>query len=320
MDRGDYAIYAFFASLRNLALGLSLLMFLTKRTPATITLLVANAVVTLPVAFVMLRRTDMAEVGIVVLSALWFARRIQVPRLALVVAGLAFAAVVFAIGPLRAASNTIYEETGQRPWIFSQDVWRQVDLSFTVGTNVELAPDMHNAAQLIGLVDGLGMHAYGGVTWDGLVQQWVPGQILGAEFKHKLMVGTHEIFDRVEETNGYQYQIGTTSTGLGSAYYDFGLFGAVYFAAFGYVAGFFYSRGVRGDPWSQALYMASAVLILISFTHSHDLFIAILPLSLLAVAMLRGVLWFTQPGRSGIAAAPRPREDPAPAAPPREAT
>ncbi len=284
---GQITIYAFFASLRTLALILSLLMFLRRRTNGTLMLLIANAAVSLPVAVVDLRRTEMALIGVTILGTLWFARRIQLPVIALAAAALAFAAVVFTIGPLRAASNEIFAETGQRPWIGSQEVLSRVNFESSINSSIEQAPDMRNAAALIEFVDLRNEHAFGGVAWDGFIHQWVPGQILGKEFKQSLMTGSRDLFARIEAGSAYDYQTGTTSTGFGSAYFDFNVFGAIYFGLFGFLAGYFYQRGMNGDPWDQSLYLTSATFILISLTHGHDFFIASLPLTFLTVMALK---------------------------------
>ena len=148
---------------------------------------------------------------------------------------------------------------------------------------------MRNAGQLISAVNTTEGFALGAVTWDDMIHRWVPAQIMGARFKASLMTGTRDVMQRISGSGGYRYQKGTTTTGFGSAYYDFGLLGSLYFLAFGYLSARCYSAGMKGDPWAQALYMTIAPLILISFTHGHIELIAQIPLVYVAIILLKSL-------------------------------
>ena len=125
--------------------------------------------------------------------------------------------------------------------------------------------------------------------WNDFVWQYVPAQIVGSDVKEALIIGDRVgIYSRLQEAMGYARSPGSTRTGLGSAFFDLGFLGFLYFWLIGVVAGSTYRRALGGDIISQALYIAICPLAMISYTHTHSFIFVTLP-PILVVAWTIGV-------------------------------
>ncbi|WP_123906253.1 hypothetical protein [Sphingorhabdus sp. YGSMI21] len=270
---GPITIVAFFAGLRTIPLVFSLLMVMHKRTPLTLTLAVANLAVTIPVALIYLRRSEMVDLGIAILGALWFARRIRIAPLYIVAGAVLFAVVVFTIGPLRSAQNTHESQTGQNVSIINPILWKNIDVGKAVATSIDKSPDVQNAVYRTKYLNDYGGFSYGATVWNKFVLSFIPGQILGKDFKVGLLIASSGIAaEDIYYRYNFEYQTGTTSTGVGSAYADFGYLGFFYYLLVGYIMARIYRVAMRGDPWFQTAYLAILPFCLTMITHGHDLF------------------------------------------------
>jgi hypothetical protein len=284
---GPLTIMAFFLSLGVIGLYLSVLIALRERSLRSFALASVNIVLGGVGAFVALRRGPLIEFGTATTAALWFGARRRVP-IWLLAAGFAGAAVVvYAIGPLRSAASEMAERTGSSAGLLSPEVWQQVDFAGEVEKAARQAPDFSNAVYLIDAANRWGEFTYGRQSWDALVFRWVPAQILGADFKSSLMFGQGMDWEKLEANYGYTTIGGTTSTGFGFAYQEFGVFGFIYFLLIGLLMGRLWSRAETGDVWAQALYASFASSALHSVTHHAMWLIVQIPLFLLAVLLLR---------------------------------
>ena len=275
---GPITIVAFFSQTRDAALALSLLLALRRPTKINIALATVNMAVSLPLAFVLLRRSEMLGIVVSLLSAFYFGRGRLFSLAFLVPIGIAFAFVFFIIGPLRGASQAIAVATDQQPTLFDPRIWSRIDISDAFITNVGKAPDLRNALYLIDYMANSWSYALGGVTWNALIKLYVPAQLLGSEFKNSLYVGDGQnIFDRLSDIYGYAYGVGTTSTGFGSTFCDFGYLGALYFFAMSCLMKGVFVRALGGSLWHQAMYTTFLPQVMLSLTHNHGLFFATIP-------------------------------------------
>ncbi|KAF0174795.1 MAG: Uncharacterized protein FD162_882 [Rhodobacteraceae bacterium] len=283
---GPITIVAFFASIRYLALALSLIVFLRQPSLLFGLLLLANLGIAVPLALVGLRRTEIMGFLATIMCGLWLGRRIRIPLGLLAAAAMAFAVVVYVIGPLRGASAAIELETGQRPSLFSPVLWQRIDVKAEMERGIGDAPDLLNATYIIALRADSGGLGLGAGTWNRFVTQYVPGQIVGAEVKQSLFLASGVgkngnntgIYDEIEGRFGFSFQLGTTQTGIGSAYDDFGLLGAGYFFLISHLMRRLYNAGLAGDVWAQALYVGQVALSLVSVTHHHTSLLVTMPL------------------------------------------
>lgn len=283
---GPITIVAFFAMIRHLALALALIAFLRRPSPMLGLLLAANLSVALPLVLIGLRRTEIMGFIATMMCGLWFGRGIRIPLSVLAATAAGFAVVVFVIGPLRGASATIEAETGEKPGLFSAELWQRLDVSAELERGIDDAPDLLNASYIIAYRRDEGNFGLGAATWNRFVTQYVPGQIVGAEVKQSLYLGNGAgrnggntgIYDRIEERFGFAFALGTTTTGLGSGFDDFGWLGAGYFFVIAHIMRRLYNAGQAGDLWAQALYVGQVALALVSVTHHHASLLVVIPL------------------------------------------
>ena len=178
---GPATILHFFSALRPISVTFCLILLLKMRSPLTIGLAVTNLAILGNGAFVLLRRSEMIALGISVLSALWFARRVKIPAVFMAAGVLGMALVTFGINELRSASSEVEKTTGSAPSLFSFELWRAIDMQ-RVHESIELAPDFVNASFLIGNVSRSEEYRLGAVLWNGFVLRLVPAQLIGEEF------------------------------------------------------------------------------------------------------------------------------------------
>lgn len=284
---GPIVIVNFFAQLRIISLALSLMLFLRKRTPATISLLAVNIIVNIPFALFLMRRSEMIDMGIVVLGSLWFARRIRVPTPVVLGGLVAFAVVVFSMTSLRSTQNRLEQTSGETISLLSPQLWSEIDIADTVTASARNAPDVRNAAFSVQLVNDLGQYSYGASTWNSFIHQFVPGQLVGSSVKESLLVQDARLQTSEMSTRyNFFYQTGTTSTGVGSAYREFGYFGSLFFLLMGLVLGRLYSFAMRGSLYAQLGYICMVPFLLTSITHGHDKFFVMMPLYAFGIGVL----------------------------------
>ncbi len=281
---GPIVIVSFFAQLRIPAMVASLLLVLRDRNAITMTLAAINIIICVPVAFVLLRRSEMIDVMVAFAAVLWFARRIRVPLPAVLSGIVLFGVVVFSIAPLRQAQNKIEYETGQTVSIINPQLWQRVSISDTLRQNAELAYDVRNAAYMVQYVNDTGDYSYGGGLWNRLVNQYVPGQLVGRELKGDLMSGTGRInAEYLANEYNFFFQTGTTPTGPGAAFRDFWFFGALYFFLIAYILGNLYRRAMETGFFWQVAYVSLLPFSLTAITHGHERLFVSMPIYGLAI-------------------------------------
>ena len=89
-------------------------------------------------------------------------------------------------------------------------------------------PDL---AVIIETTKGAGAYQYGAGYWNHLIFRFVPAQLLGADFKQTLMMtSAMEAFERNLFATGYEIPTGSTMTGMGDSFQQFGWAGCLFFA------------------------------------------------------------------------------------------
>ncbi len=273
---GRATIIYFFASLRIMPFALSAILLLRRRTPFRWALFLINLAIVSQIAFIYLRRSEVIDVVVILFGSYWFVRN-RMPRLIYTVPAFVFVLfVVYAIGDLRRNANQL-EFGAANASMFSPDVWRGVGVESTLA-EASVAPDVLNGIYMIDYVSGPGDYALGAVTWDRIILQWVPATYLGADFKNSLMFGSQSINAKMTGYKGYGFRLGTTPTGIGSAFADFSYLGALYFMVAALLVSWLYKKALSGDIWDQVLYLNLLPLLLISFTHTHPLLLVQFPL------------------------------------------
>ena len=75
------------------------------------------------------------------------------------------------------------------------------------------------------MTDDRGSYSFGSGLYNLVINAYVPGQIVGFEFKRNLLIGTSSSQLALDE-GGFEAITGTTPTGFADVYRDFWFFGA----------------------------------------------------------------------------------------------
>jgi oligosaccharide repeat unit polymerase len=256
---GPLAIMYFFSGLKVISAFLSLYLFLKNRNSIALVLLMTNIFLYAPLVFIAFRRRAVIEVFTCIVLALWFARRIIIPRILIILAIPMGMLLVFGVGQLRRLSLT---ESGERTWVALSDIAKVDFLAATPFVDSQKAPELNNALNLVRLFDEYGIQTYGATSWNHFIFQWVPGQLLGFETKQALMIGediSHKIVERYEDI-----RVGTTPTAMGEAYMEFWFFGAVFFFVMAFLMGRWWTQSHQGNRIAMILYasgLATAIIM-----------------------------------------------------------
>jgi hypothetical protein len=187
--------------------------------------------------------------------------------------------------------------TGQQVSLLSPDLWSKIDVGQTLTSSVAKAPDFANALYIIDYRQKTLDLSWGSTVWNGLVFQYVPGQILGDAFKRSLTIGDRgDIFAQIGRLYSFDYQVGTTATGFGSAFSDFWFFGAFYFFIMAAILKRFHIHATRGDLWSQILYLSLLPTALVALTHGHERFFVLIPFIYVVVLLLKRMAGYRRSG------------------------
>lgn len=285
---GRATIVNFFAQVRIIPLALSAILFFRQRSKMTTLLFVANLIIVLPIALVIMRRAELIDIIVILSGSYWFARN-KLPSMLLVVPVGIFAFImIFIVADLRQNAERIKSANGQAPSIFSSAVWDKIDVQETLRGRIAEAPDVYNGIQIIDHISRRQSYTLGSVLWDRFIHQWVPAQIVGADLKASLMVGTlTSVYDEISATSSFRFQLGTTATGIGATFQEFGYMGMVFFLILGFFIGWLFRRARQGDVWDQAIYLALLPLVMLSVTHTHSNLFVSAPIYLLFWAAFR---------------------------------
>lgn len=284
---GIVAILLFLNGLKVVSLFLSFFLVLRYRTRAGIALLAINLLVYTPFISLYFRRQAMMEVLSCIVLALWFARRVVLPRFLLIAIFATGYLVLSAVGEFRVRAL----ETGQWNYLSMSEM-----LSAVLAVATKLSEDINhsellNAINLIKTVNLDGQYSFGASSWNRLVFQWVPAQLVGYETKMSLMF-ENNIRERLFMYANHEIPTGSTLTGIADAYLELWYFGAVFYAATGYVMGRWWARAQLGDPWAMVYYVGGLGPALLTLTHSAIHFVNGILLMLIIVPLIRASLQF----------------------------
>lgn len=134
----------------------------------------------------------------------------------------------------------------------------------------EAISEVKNATVLIAVTQQTGDYEWGAGYWNRIVFRFVPAQFVGREFKNSLMIGgaLRDPAEFVEENMGYALPTGSTVTGLGDSFNQFGYFGCLVFAVMAYIFKNFWTAANHADgTGAQILYIQVMTTAMRSLTH-----------------------------------------------------
>lgn len=110
---------------------------------------------------------------------------------------------------------------------------------------------------------------YGAGYWNALIQDFVPAQIVGSEFKQSLKIPT-----KSDSIVGYKILKGSTMTGFYDSFKAFGYLGCLVFFIIGWFMSTLYRKAMNGDTFNMIFYLCILVDALHAVTHRTTLFVS----------------------------------------------
>ncbi len=265
MWTGRVTIYHFFSQLAFPAFAICLYTALTKRNFLAwmFTFLAALGPV---IAIVLSGRRESAALFVLTIGLTLFFQRRFVPPRALIAIGIVFA--MLAIPATAKYRSTVSQE--------GVGGVRQIDLvgNFQRFLNEESILELRNAAVLIYATRMRGNYDYGTGYWDQLVFRFVPAQLFGKEFKDKLMFNntTGDAGGEEDETEigirSFRRNIGSTVTGMGDSFKQFGYFGCLFFVLLAVIFRSLWETAMQPNTFfAKLLYIQTSTSAMRAVTH-----------------------------------------------------
>ncbi|HEY8835154.1 MAG TPA: hypothetical protein VIM09_06180 [Chthoniobacterales bacterium] len=152
------------------------------------------------------------------------------------------------------------------------EAFQQLDFAdqFNQYFNEDAPSEFKNAVTLIAVTMAQGDYEMGIGYWNRLVFRFVPAQFLGETFKNSLMIGhgPRDYGDYVELATGFRLPAGSTVTGIGDSFNQFGLFGCLVFAGIAYLfKNLWVAANQPGGTVAQILYIQVSTSGMRALTH-----------------------------------------------------
>lgn len=131
------------------------------------------------------------------------------------------------------------------------------------------APELTACCYGINAVINSGNFDYGGGYWNAVVQDFLPSQLVGAEFKQSLKFAPIKL-----DLLGYRVFTGSTMTGFFDSFQAFGYVGCIFFFIMGYFMTMVCRKAFQGDTFCMIFYLCIIVDALHAVTHRSSLFLS----------------------------------------------
>lgn len=295
---GLITIMAFFASMSVVSMALSTVMVLKSRDPATLGVFGLNLAIYLPLIFIYFRRAEVFELALAIFLGLLFVKAFAVPRVLLILFGVVGFFFINGVGQLRALSGA-YTLSVDGTIDARMPTLREVAAIDWLG--VADRDETAHRSEVMNAVVGMeavarhGQFTLGAQFWNRVVFAYVPGTLVGHEFKQSLMIG-EDALEIAREQMFFERHTGTTATGFVQPYHDFWFLGCMVWWLTGHVMGLFMRHALNGSLVAFAAYaslIGSAVHVTTHF--GYYLFSQSL-LILLAILFVRVWLRRSRPG------------------------
>jgi len=283
---GSVTIYNFFASLVIPAFAIALRTALLRGgvLPWLVTAAAAWPSVEAAVFF---GRREVTVGLIVIVGITWFYQRRVAPPRTFIVAGLLFAMVMI---PATGTYRSLARASGL-------SAFAQLDLVGNFQTYLDEASilELRNAAVLIDATSFSDLYQFGTGYWDQLVWRFVPAQFLGADLKGSLMFQWSEPdLDIALAQRNYHMPTGSTVTGIGDAFLQFGYFGSLFFLVLGVFVRSLWVASLRPSAiFAQLLYVCTVTSAIRAITHQT---VDYLPGLIFYVIFLGTAVWYARSG------------------------
>lgn len=263
---GPATILYFFGNLRYIAVAIFFNAYLKKQSAKNLCWLVFGMLPILETVVVYGRRTPTFTLFALIGVSLLFVKRIAPPRLLVITVVVTAAFLIPLIGQLRGefwaqlfAGNLDVESISSG-----------LDRILLEGDVLEL----RNGAMLLEVSNHLQKFGLGTGFWNDIVFQYVPGQLVGYDVKQALQLDFGVSQTDLINFFGTAFSPGSTKTGIGDSYAEFGYFGCLVFGAIAYlyrhiwISAFYFNSII-----AQILYVGLLSPALVGVTHGIGRFL-----------------------------------------------
>jgi hypothetical protein len=275
-------MYLFFAGVLSYGFAIALVLFARERARPALLISLFGSLFYLDRILLAARRGAAIELGLVVLCALWFGRRVAVPRWTMPVAVLLGSLLMFSANDYRQilvgdrVYRTILRDEGPAT------KWEEfADVPFLQNLLIVLTEggfELRNTVYRMEAADRMVHFDWGLFHWNRVVFNFVPAQLVGRELKDALTV---PLGNDAHNVLGYDVPLGSTDTGITDCFLSFWYFGCLKFFVIAYVLRAIYRAAEAGAFAAQVLYTLLITSALHTVTHdtqwffSHAIHVAI---------------------------------------------
>lgn len=254
---GVPVIYVFFSRLLVYGLTISTLCLVRRFSLASLLIVTFDMIFYLDRLVIGGKRADSAELIIIFALAIWFYRRRAIPRLLVLCGIIAGTLIMNSVGDYRTITK---ENSGP----VLQDI-SQIDVMGNAQALLEGGgAELRNAILRVSYTDSTKEFDLGMTHWNFVVFSFVPAQLLGTDFKDRLMVQLPSL------AKDYNPILGTTETGLADAFQSFWYFGALKFFLLAYIMRRLLVTAQAGEFAAQFVYILSVTPAMHSISHRTD--------------------------------------------------
>ncbi|OKH53133.1 hypothetical protein NIES2101_12430 [Calothrix sp. HK-06] len=258
---GPATIYLFFIQAGNIAFGIFLLQTLKRPHFLNIIFTVISG---WPLFSTVLigRRQPTMTFAIIIGISLFLVRQWVPPRWLIVTAMLMVTFLIPLFGELRGGVwNLVFSGN----W---QEILSATERAFNSQQKGDIL-ELRNAALVIDVANRTGLYGFGTGWWDSIIFQFVPGQIVGFDFKKSLQFNLWDRYSQLlSSLYGYTRPNGTTIPGVGDSFIEFSYFGCVIFGLIGYIFKHLWiSATYHKSTFSRILYMGMISPGMVGLTH-----------------------------------------------------
>jgi hypothetical protein len=240
--------------------GFAIVLFCALNRASVPTILMAIVGLYAPVSDVVIgRRENTALLFLTIVMAFYYERGLKPSRLAL------FAVLVFSMIAIPATGKyRAYVGTNRLDEIGNLDLLENFQRFLTEESTLEL----RNGAAVIEATRETENYELGKGYWNHLVFRYVPAQWIGEGFKQALMFSNGEREQTERTETGFRIARGSTVTGMGDAFKQFGWFGCLFFAFMAVLfKGMWQASLVSGALFARLMYVMTFTSGMRAVTH-----------------------------------------------------
>jgi len=266
---GIITVYHFFSQLYIIGLiGLSILR-LRKTTLMRNVFFISSLILLTYTVIFLGRRSPAFTLFLIVIFSLYFVRKYK-PSKIIIISFIAISALVnVSVEEYRSIAYENQRVKNKFPAL-SKVPYLKNFLYYLEGYGVL---ELRNAAYLAEYSVSTGNYGLGRHIWNTLIDRYIPAQFTGLEFKQSLQFRS-DLREDLKEGLGYNIPTGTTLTGIGDSFYEFGYFGSLLFLLIALIMRFFWEMAyTKQSTYHQFFYIFALTISVNSVTNQISNFL-----------------------------------------------